>query len=146
MQNKKNIKTITSLYFPPNVAGTGIVCKLAKSFQLEFNILKAEISPRQEGVMVLEIFGQKEDFDAGMEYLKTQNIVITPISQKIFHDADICMHCGMCTALCPTNALSIDKKAPYSLIFLVDKCTTCGLCTKTCPVSAINLDITEESN
>ena len=42
-----------------------IVCFLASDFNLTFNILKATILPRKEGVMVMELSGTRRDFNRG---------------------------------------------------------------------------------
>jgi ABC-type methionine transport system ATPase subunit len=38
-----------------------VVYRLARDFNLEFNILKAIILPKQEGLMVLELAGTEEN-------------------------------------------------------------------------------------
>jgi len=40
-----------------------IICQLVKKHDLDFNILKAQILPRREGVIVVELSGLKENFD-----------------------------------------------------------------------------------
>ena len=52
-----------SLRFPRKVANEPIVVNLVRDYDLTFNILKATIYPREEGFMVLELMGKKEDFN-----------------------------------------------------------------------------------
>ncbi|UCC96223.1 MAG: NIL domain-containing protein, partial [Candidatus Omnitrophota bacterium] len=42
------------LHFPSNLVDKPIIYKLSKDFDLEFNILKAFVNPKEEGLMVLE--------------------------------------------------------------------------------------------
>ena len=53
------------LRFPQRLAGKPIVYKLAKDFDLEFNILKADVTPDEEGKLILELHGDKENYKAG---------------------------------------------------------------------------------
>lgn len=46
-----------------------------------------------------------------------------------------CSGCGVCSAICPTDAIKIkiDDKGFYGAEVVEDKCINCGLCTKICP-------------
>ncbi|CUH97014.1 hypothetical protein P22_3140 [Propionispora sp. 2/2-37] len=46
-----------------------------------------------------------------------------------------CTFCGLCEAVCPTQAIAVDKKE-RKLDFNQEKCTYCGRCVKSCPVDA----------
>lgn len=141
----KGFRKIVYLTFPPDVSGRPVVCNLGKLYDLSFNILKADIGPRQEGTMTLEISGLEEDFHKGVGYLKESGVRITPVAHKIFRDEDSCVHCGLCTAMCPTKALVVDK-GTRAVIFDVDKCSACGMCTRICPVRAMTLDLDDNGS
>jgi len=138
----KGFRKIVYLSFPPDASGRPFVCNLLRKFDLSFNILKADISPRHEGTMTLEVSGLEEEFHKGIGFLKENGIRITPVSNKIFRDEESCIHCGVCTAMCPTGALSLEK-SNRTIIFDVDKCSACGMCTRICPVKAMTLDTAE---
>lgn len=133
-------KETICLSFPSEVSNLPVVCNLARSFDLTFNILKARISPRQEGHMTIEISGDREKCRRGLKYLQEQGVGITPIAQKISRQEDSCVHCGLCTALCPTKALRVDP-ATQECLFIREKCSACGLCTSLCPVQAMVLEM-----
>ncbi|HDQ40166.1 MAG TPA: 4Fe-4S dicluster domain-containing protein [Desulfonatronum sp.] len=128
------------LSFPPGVSNKPVVCNLARSFDLTFNILKARISPKQEGHMTIEISGSRENLRHGLQYLRKQGVQITPIAQKISRQEDSCIHCGLCTSLCPTQALRMDVQS-RTVLFIREKCSACGLCTSLCPVRAMVLEV-----
>jgi heterodisulfide reductase subunit A-like polyferredoxin len=45
-----------------------------------------------------------------------------------------CTGCGICTKLCPLNAITVvDSKAKFN----VDSCFGCGVCVESCPVKAL---------
>ncbi|MGE4505449.1 MAG: NIL domain-containing protein [Desulfovibrionaceae bacterium] len=136
----KGICKIVYLTFPPSVSGRPVVCNLAKLYDLSFNILKADISPRQHGAMTLQISGAEDQFEAGIGYLREAGVRITPVAQKIFRNEEECIHCGTCTAMCPTGALRLDLDA-REVVFEVERCSACGLCTRVCPVKAMTVDL-----
>jgi len=135
----KSTETVC-LSFPPDISNQPVVCNLAKHFDLTFNILKARISPKQEGHMTIEISGDREKYRKGLAYLREQGVSITPIAQKISRIEDSCVHCGLCTALCPTKALRVDPES-RTILFILEKCSACGLCTSLCPVQAMVLEM-----
>jgi len=51
---------ILLLRFPRDIVDKAISVNLVKRFDLSFNILKATIYPRKEGLMVLELIGTKK--------------------------------------------------------------------------------------
>jgi hypothetical protein len=65
MVSSKQYSKIISLHFSPEVVRRPMMYNLAKQFDLTFNILKARISPREEGHMILELSGKEEDYKKG---------------------------------------------------------------------------------
>ena len=124
------------LTFPHKLVDQPIVYKLVKDYDLLFNILQAKITPQEEGVMVLELKGKKEDYAAGIKYLTALGVKIQPLSQDVTRDEDRCTHCGACVTICPSEALYTDKKT-MKVIFDPEKCIACELCVKACPPRAM---------
>jgi ferredoxin len=124
------------LTFPHNAVGQPIVYRLVKDYDLIFNILQAKITPQEEGVMVLELKGRKENYADGIKYLTSFGIKIQPISQDVTRDEERCTHCGACVTICPSEALYVDKKT-MKVIFDIEKCIACELCVKACPPRAM---------
>ena len=124
--------------FKRNTIDKPIVYRLARDYDLVFNILRANVSPKADSMMVLEIEGEKENFEKGIRYLKEMNLDLEPIEQDIRRDEEKCVHCGVCTSACPPNALSIDRES-MKVCFDYEKCVACELCVKVCPVKAMNV-------
>lgn len=124
------------LTFPHKLLDKPIVYKLVKDFDLVFNILQAKISPQEEGLLVLELTGKKENYAKGIKYLTDLGVNIQPLSKDVARDDDRCTHCGACVTVCPTEALYIDKST-MKVIFDSDKCIACELCVKACPPRAM---------
>jgi len=93
------------LRFPPEIVDQPIVYRLVKDFNLVFNILKAMITPGKEGIMILELSGDKENLEKGLNYLKDVGVDVKTIAQQMAKNEEVCIHCGACTAVCPTGAL-----------------------------------------
>ena len=135
---EKKQRKVVYLTFPPESSNKPVVCDLARVYGLDFSILKAQITPRHEGQMTLELSGPTEAFEAGLTYLRDQGIGVAPAAHRISRDEDSCIHCGVCTALCPTRALSLDVETRL-VIFDDEACSACGMCTKVCPVAAMDI-------
>jgi ferredoxin len=129
---------ILILRFPKTEVQKPIVCHLARDFDLMFNILNATVLPRKEGIMVLELSGTKKDFKAGVRYLKHQGVSVQNASQEVERDEVVCTHCGACTAVCPTGALSI-QRPEMTVVFNQQRCSVCELCVTACPPRAIKI-------
>ncbi|WP_028575639.1 NIL domain-containing protein [Desulfonatronovibrio hydrogenovorans] len=139
MTASKPYSRIISLHFSPDVVRRPMMYNLAKQYDLTFNILKARISPREEGHMILELSGKEEDYKKGISYLQEHGISIRDVAQSITRDEDSCTHCGLCTALCLAGALYLDQET-RQVLFDSHKCTACGMCTRVCPVEAMHAE------
>ncbi len=124
------------LRFPKDIVDKPIISNLVRDYDLTFNILKAQIFPRKEGMLVMELRGDRRDFDKGLAYLEKVGVLVEPVGQGIRRDDDKCYQCGACTAVCPTGALHI-KRPDMQVLFESERCSACELCVKTCPVRAM---------
>lgn len=132
------------LKFPPEVVDRPIVYKLVKDYDLIFNILKAFITPGKEGIMILEIEGSQENLSKGLKYLKEMGVEVSPLSQRIVKNEEVCIHCGSCIAVCPTGALYIDRTS-FKVIYNPEKCTACEFCVVVCVTKAMEVHIESEA-
>jgi len=126
------------LYFPERLVEQPIICRLARDFNLEFNILKAAVTPNEEGLLVLELNGEQKDYDRGIQYLTETGIRIQSLSQNVIRNEERCTHCGACITICPTGAFIIEPSTRL-VDFSDTKCIVCGLCIKACPLRAMEL-------
>ena len=126
------------LHFPSRMVDRPIVYRLIKDYNLEFNILKASVTPEEEGLMVLELTGKQEDYDKGIRYLTESGVRIQSLSQDVIRNDERCTHCGACIVICPTGAFELEPLT-RRVIFYNEKCLACGLCIKACPPRAMEL-------
>jgi ferredoxin len=126
------------LHFPRRIVERAIVCRLAKDYDLEFNILKAQVSPEEEGLLVLELSGEQKEYDKGIKYLTETGVRIESLSQNFTRNEERCTHCGACVTICPSGAFEVDPKTKR-VNFHGEKCVACGLCIKACPPRAMEV-------
>jgi len=126
------------LHFPPRLVEQPIIYKLVKDYDLVLNIMKASVTPKEEGLMVLELSGSRQDYDRGIHYLQDTGVRIQSLGQDIMRNEARCTHCGACVVVCPTGALALDPKTRM-VNFYEDKCTACELCVLPCPPRAMEV-------
>ncbi len=110
--------------------------RLVKDYNLVINILKADINPRKEGYLVVELAGEREQYELAINFLKDLGVRVEPLSQTIIWQEDSCTQCGACTSFCPTGALAIDRPT-MEVSFDNSKCVVCGMCLDCCPTRAV---------
>ena len=126
------------LHFPRRMGDRPIIYRLVKDYDLEFNILKALITPEDEGLMVLELSGEQKNYDKGIKYLTENGLRIQALSQDVARNEERCTHCGACVTICPTNAFELDPVTRL-VSFTHENCVACGVCIKACPPRAMEV-------
>ena len=134
------MKTIkVSLKYPLNSITTPLVSTLVKKYNVEVNILHANISLNKIGPLIADITGEEKDIEDALDFIVKQDGIRYKIfSNKLIWQEEDCVHCGACTAVCPSNALTMNKET-WCLEFSKEKCLVCGLCTKACPLNVMSL-------
>ena len=127
---------IVLLVFPQEVMYKPLIYKLAREFDLQFNILEAKILPRREGRLILELKGELPAVERGIAYLAAEGVIVSRIADQIHREEESCVHCGACTAVCRTGALTVEP-GTMKVVFNPEKCVACGQCELACPVKCI---------
>ena len=126
------------LKFPATLVDRPVVCNLARRFDLEFSILRASVTPSEEGLLVLELRGSENACREGVTYLEELGIDTRNLSQDITRNETRCTSCGACVGVCPSGALALER-ATMEVIFRNEKCVACEMCIRACPVRAMQL-------
>ena len=133
------VKRRVVLTFPPELTEIPLTYHLVKDFDLAINILKAKITPGEEGKLVLELSnGSLEKIEEGIEYLEKHGVIIQPLSKEIVLKEDECINCGACTAVCNSKALSMNPDTA-KLVFDRERCIVCELCVLACPMRVVQV-------
>jgi ferredoxin len=120
-----------------------ILWKLTKDFDIRVNILRAEISPGQEGNLLVELdTPQQERLDAALAWLESIGVTWVNVAKRLSWDEDRCIDCGSCSGVCFSGAITLDRTS-WKLVVDRDKCIACGGCVKACPMGCFTLDFGE---
>ncbi|MBE3585750.1 MULTISPECIES: NIL domain-containing protein [Desulfofundulus] len=126
------------LRFGPEISDKPIIYRLVKDYDLVMNILKANVNPQKEGIMVLELSG--DNYEQGLNYLREQGVTVQALTHEVVRNEQRCTMCGACTAICPTGALHL-RRPEMEVVFDGDSCVVCQLCVKACPVRAMEVKL-----
>ena len=133
------MKKRVTLTFPKRTVQMPVTYRLAKDFNVAANIIRAQVAPNQMGTLVVELLGDIDELDAAIEWMRSQDINVSLVGREILID-DRCVDCGLCTGICPTEALTLDPK-DFKLNFTRSRCIVCEQCIPTCPVQAISTNL-----
>lgn len=125
------------LIFKKEIMYKPIIYRIAKDFDVIFNVLEAKIFPKQEGRIILELRGTDEQIDKTVNYFTSEGVELQILADMIKRDEAKCVHCGACTAVCRVDALKINRET-MEVEFFPDKCVACGLCKMACPMDAMS--------
>ena len=117
------------LRFDSKIVEKPIIYSLIKDYGLITNILKAEINPHKEGYLVMEVTGENQQYAEGVEYVNSIGVSIDALDEKVTWIEEKCMQCGLCTGLCPTHALKMNRPS-MNVTFEGEKCIVCEICVK----------------
>ncbi|MES1021735.1 NIL domain-containing protein [Gloeocapsa sp. BRSZ] len=134
------MKKRVTLTFPKRAVQMPVTYRLAKDFNVAANIIRAQVAPNQVGKLVVELSGDIDQLDAAIEWMRSLHIHVSQSVAEIVIDQDSCVDCGLCTGVCPTEALTLDPQT-YRLTFTRSRCIVCEQCIPTCPVEAISINL-----
>ena len=126
------------LRFPPDMTDHPVTYNLIKEYDLMVNILRGHITPKEEGMLVLEVTGTRKQLNKAMEYLAEIGVETQKLSKDVRWLKDLCTHCTACTSLCPTHSLSVERDT-MSVSFDEAKCIACEMCVTVCPYGAMEV-------
>ena len=129
-------KIKVSMYFPADKIKKPIVNHLIKDFDLQVNILHADISLNKVGTLVVDITGSEWSIEEGLKFIQEQGLSYKLFNKSLIWQKEECVHCGACTAVCPSDALKMDTQN-WELTFEKEKCMVCELCVRACPLKVM---------
>jgi Pyruvate/2-oxoacid:ferredoxin oxidoreductase delta subunit len=110
-----------------------IAAQIIIEYKVPMAILSAHINSKG-GEILAEI--PDEIQDKVVKAFRDRGISVT-VPKLIEVDSEKCFSCGSCVALCPVEAIKIEKDSTVK--FESEKClgSTCSICVEVCPVRAI---------
>jgi formate hydrogenlyase subunit 6/NADH:ubiquinone oxidoreductase subunit I len=134
------MKKRVTIAFPKRTVHMPVTYRLAKDFNVAANIIRAQVAPNQIGKLVVELSGDIDELDAAIEWMRSLGISVSLVGREILIDEESCVDCGLCTGVCPTQALTLDPQT-FKLNFTRSRCIVCEQCIPTCPVQAISTNL-----
>jgi ferredoxin len=125
------------LIFKKDIMYKPIIYRIARDFDIIFNVLEAKILPKLEGRLILELKGSEQQIENTVNYFTGEGVEVQVLADMISRDETKCVHCGACTAVCRVDALYVDRET-MEVRFNPEKCVACGLCRTACPVNAMS--------
>ena len=122
------------LKFSPDITNKSIISDTIKSYDIDFNILRANITPKG-GKLLVEISGNQ--VEESIEYMESQGISVDPIKKVVKKEEEKCVDCGACVSLCPVKAISVSND--WEILVDDQLCIGCAFCTSSCPMKAIKI-------
>ncbi|MCF8041993.1 MAG: 4Fe-4S dicluster domain-containing protein [Desulfarculaceae bacterium] len=130
------VKKKLVLSFPPRLIQQPVTSDLIRQFDLEVNILRARVVPRESGRIVMQLKGSAKSIKAGLDYLEEQGVQVDPMVQEMRHYGENCVQCTACTAVCPTDALTVEPVS-REIVFEPSHCIMCESCIAACSYGAM---------
>jgi len=124
------------LRFPKCETEKPIVYQLVKDYNLMINIFAAKVTQDQEGFLVLDITGEDEWIERGMDYVRSFGVIIQAVDSGIVRNLELCTHCGNCLSHCPTHALHVADRTTMKVELNQSLCIACSACIVNCPFGA----------
>jgi len=121
-----------ALRFSPTLVEQPLVSKLVRTYDVDINILNADVASGRGGKLVVELSGTEEALKESVLWLNQTGIVVSEMVKELNFKEELCINCGACTAVCSSRALFLDKD--WKLVYDPDLCVLCGLCVQACPM------------
>ena len=102
----KRVKKRMVLRFPADTVNEPITYILIKEYDVQVNILNADITHGKEGNLLIEMSGDADRVDEALVYLENKQVEISPVVKTILFNETLCIHCGACSSVCFPGALS----------------------------------------
>ncbi len=124
------------LNFPKSLIDRPVFTQVVRSYDVEVNILRASITPEEDGRAFVIFSGEHQRIDDALDYLKKSGVNVILPSQKIIRNEEKCTDCSACVGQCISKALTVSPET-FRIEYHVDKCIACKLCIPACAFGAL---------
>jgi NAD-dependent dihydropyrimidine dehydrogenase PreA subunit len=124
------------LNFPKALIGRPVFTHIIRNFAVDVNILRASITPEEDGRAFVFFDGEDPQIEQALDYLRTNGVDIILPTQKIIRDQEKCTDCTACVGQCMSEALTVDP-VTFRIAYHLDNCIACKLCIPACSYGAL---------
>lgn len=132
-----------TLRFSPTLVEQPLVSKLVRTYDVDINILNADVASGRGGKLVVELSGSEEALKKSVLWLNQTGVIVSEMVKELNFQQEGCINCGACTAVCSPKALSMDRD--WKLVYDADLCVLCSLCIQACPMQLFSLSNEREA-
>lgn len=132
-----------ALRFSPTLVEQPLVSKLVRTYDVDINILNADVASGRGGKLVVELSGSEEALKKSVLWLNQTGVIVSEMVKELNFQQEGCINCGACTAVCSPKALSMDRD--WELVYDADLCVLCSLCIQACPMQLFSLSNEREA-
>lgn len=132
-----------ALRFSPTLVEQPLVSKLVRTYDVDINILNADVASGRGGKLVVELSGSEEALKKSVLWLNQTGVIVSEMVKELNFQQEGCINCGACTAVCSPKALSMDRD--WKLVYDADLCVLCSLCIQACPMQLFSLSNEREA-
>jgi ferredoxin len=121
------------LRFSEKIVEQPITSQIILELKVPINIITAHVNSKG-GEVLAEV--PEAAMDKVVKAFRKKGVTVS-LPKLIEVDADKCISCGSCVALCPVEAITLSDD--LSVVFNKEKCvgSTCSACVDACPARAI---------
>jgi NAD-dependent dihydropyrimidine dehydrogenase PreA subunit len=124
------------LNFPRSLIDRPVFTHIIRSYDVEVNILRASITPEEDGRAFVIFSGSDSSVDQALDYLRDKGVSVILPTQKIIRDEEKCVDCTACVGQCISKALTVNPET-FRIEYHVDNCIACKLCIPACSYGAL---------
>ncbi len=124
------------LRFDSKTIKVPVISKTTLETGVLINILRAKVGARR-GEIIIEV--EDERVKEVEEVIRKMGVEVTELVGAIVKNDDVCVHCGACVSICPTEVFRLDGEK--RVVAEVEKCIHCGACVRVCPTQALSLPV-----
>lgn len=121
------------LRFSEEIVEQPITAQIILKLKVPINIVVAHVNSKG-GEVLADV--PEAALDKIVKAYRARGVTVS-LPKLIEVDSEKCFSCGACVALCPVEAITLDKD--NSVVFNKEKCvgSTCSACVEACPARAI---------
>jgi ferredoxin len=122
--------------FPRELVNEPVISRLIRGYNVDVNILQAQITPRTDGTMFAVFSGRLEDISNAIQYLEKRHVRLSFPAKRLLWSDSRCVSCGACVSRCIAGAFAVHP-VTREVVFDSEKCIACKLCIPACSYGAI---------
>ena len=113
---------------------------LVSNYKLRLNILRAKVKPGEEGRLLLEISGEEDRIQDGLDYLASMGVRMEPIERFYSVNHASCIGTKECFKVCPADAIVLNPMKDLPVDILPENCILCEKCMEVCPQGVFSFE------